>query len=165
MWRQLRRQVHAWRIRLRRERAAVALLMLLTLGVGEPMLCIIHCEFWLPIAYHSYFAAQHPHSHAGHRIQPGDESAALATDSAAGAASIRASETPAAASCFMNGGLGTGAPVPFHVPPSPVHDMLPTLLIALLLVLLTHPRPLAPPGDPPSAPISSLFRPPIFCMV
>jgi len=147
---------------LRRERAAVALLVLLTLGLGEPLLCIIHCEFWLPMAYHSYFAAQHPHNHAGHHAQLNDEATTPATAAAASATSIRAAEESAATSCFMQGGLGTGAPVPFHVPPSPVHDMLPTLLLVLILVLLIHARPLAPPGDPPPAPISLLFRPPIF---
>src|SRR5215218_4698173 len=112
IWRRLRQHAHVWQIRLRRERAAVALLVLLTLGVGEPMLCIIHCQFWLPMAYHSYFAVQHPHNHnhAGHRLQTGDEAATLTAISTptAGATSIRAAEAPAATACFMQGGLGTG---------------------------------------------------------
>jgi hypothetical protein len=156
--------MHAWRLRLCRERAAVALLVLLTIGLGEPLLCIIHCEFWLPMAYHSYFAAQHPHTHAhaGLHIQVSDEVALPTITSAAGATSVRAAEAPAGIACFMQAGPGTGAPVPFHVPPSPVHDMLPTLLLVLLLLLLTHARPLAPPGDPPRAPVCLLFRPPIL---
>jgi len=38
-------------MRLRSARATVALLVLLTLSLGEPLLCIIHCQIWLPIAY------------------------------------------------------------------------------------------------------------------
>jgi hypothetical protein len=140
------------------------LLVLLTIGIGEPLLCIIHCEFWLPMAYHSYFAAQHQHTHApaGYYIQAGDEAATPVIASAAGAMSFRSAEASASTVCFMQGGLGTGAPVPFHVPPSPVHDMLPTLLLVLLPILLAHARPLAPPGDPPPAPIPLFFRPPIL---
>lgn len=42
--------------RLRRGRAAVALLVLLTLGLFEPVACILHCTLWLPhhqLHYHT----------------------------------------------------------------------------------------------------------------
>ena len=151
-----RRTIRALRLRLRSARATVALLVLLTLSLGEPLLCIIHCQIWLPIAYHSYFAAQHAHTH---------HSASIATMSAEAAASgapfVSSSLPTSDASCFMLRAAGSHGGVPFHVPPSPVHDLLPTLLVLITLVLLTSIRPAAPPGDPPDIAYSPRLRPPI----
>ena len=58
LWRRARRLC---RVRLRSKRTAIALLLLIVLMPGESLLCIIHCQIWLPIAFHSYFAAQHQH--------------------------------------------------------------------------------------------------------
>jgi hypothetical protein len=154
---QVRRAFGALRARLRRARVAVALLAVLTLALGEPLLCIIHCQLWLPIAYHSYFAAQHAHMH--HTTSNAMMSAEAAT---AGGATFISARLPASdPSCFMLRAAGNRDGVPFHVLPSPVHDLLPTLVVLLMLVLLTSKRPAAPPGDPPQTAHSPLLRPPI----
>ena len=153
---QARRACGALYTRLRHARAAVALLAVLTLALGEPLLCIIHCQIWLPIAYHSYFAAQHAHVH---------HSTSIATMSAEAAASgapfVSSALSSSDASCFILRAAGSHGGVPFHVPPSPVHDLLPTLLVLITLVLLTSIRPAAPPGDPPDIAYSPRLRPPI----
>jgi hypothetical protein len=152
-----RRAYRALCARLRHARVAVALLVLLTLALGEPLLCIIHCQIWLPIAYHSYFAAQHAHMH--HRSSNVMMSAEAA--SASGATFVSSPLPISDPSCFMLRAAGNQGGVPFHVPPSPVHDLLPTLVVLIMLVLLTSVRPAAPPGDPPQIAHSPRLRPPI----
>ena len=156
-YRRARRAYSALRARLRRARAAVALLALLTLALGEPLLCIIHCQIWLPIAYHSYFAAQHAHMH--HTPSNTTMSAEAAT--ARGAAFVSSPLPASEPSCFMPRAAGNHDGVPFHVPPSPVHDLLPTLVVSIIFVLLVSIRPAAPPGDPPHISHPPRLRPPI----
>jgi hypothetical protein len=154
---QARRVYRALRKRLRSARAAVALLVLLTLSLGEPLLCIIHCQIWLPIAYHSYFAGQHAHMHHG-------SSHVMSAEAASASDAPLLSPLPANdASCFMLRADGNHDGVPFHVPPSPIHDLLPTLVVLLMLVWLTSARPAAPPGDPPRIAHPPRLRPPIPC--
>lgn len=154
-----RRAYRALRTRLRSARAAVALLVLLTLSLGEPLLCIIHCQIWLPIAYHSYFASQHAHMHHQH-MQHGSSHMMPAEPASADA--IGVSPLPASdESCFMLRAAGNHDGAPFHVPPSPVHDLLPTLVMMLMLVWLTSARPAAPPGAPPRMSHPPQLRPPI----
>ena len=153
----VRRTYGALRVWLRRARVAVALLAVLTLALGEPLLCIIHCQIWLPIAYHSYFAAQHAHMH--HITSNAMMSVEAA---AASGATVVSSPLPASnPSCFMLRAAGNRDSVPFHVTPSPVHDILPTLVVLIMLVLLTSIRPADPPGDPPHSAHSPPLRPPI----
>jgi hypothetical protein len=155
-----KRAYRALRTRLRSARAAVALLVLLTLSLGEPLLCIIHCQVWLPIAYHSYFAAQHTHMHHEH-MQHGS-SHTMAAEPADVGGTIGAAPLPASdTNCFMQRATGAGDSTPFHVPPSPVHDLLPALVVLLSLVWLSSARPAAPPGDPPRISHPPQLRPPI----
>jgi hypothetical protein len=150
-----RRALRALRMRLRSARATVALLVLLTLGLGEPLLCIVHCQIWLPIAYHSYFAAQHAHMHHGSQHVMSD-TAGIANGA------LLASPLPGNdASCFMLRADGNHDGAPFHVVPSPVHDILPTLMALLMLIWLTSARPAAPPDDPPRIAYPPRLRPPI----
>lgn len=154
-YRRARRAYHALRTRLRSARTTVALLVVLTLSLGEPLLCIIHCQIWLPIAYHSYFAGQHAHMHhASSHVMSAE------ADTANGR--LLVSPLPANdASCLMLRANGNHDGVPFHVTPSPVHDVLPTLVALLMLVWLTSARPAAPPGDPPRIAHPPRLRPPI----
>jgi hypothetical protein len=150
-----RRAYRALRVRLRSARAAVALLVLLTLSLGEPLLCIIHCQVWLPLAYHSYFAGQHAHMHHA-------SSHMMSADAAVGSDAIMVSPLSAnGAGCFMLRATGSHDGAPFHVPPSPVHDLLPTVVALLMLVWLSSTRPAAPPGDPPHIAHPPRLRPPI----
>src|SRR5262245_47635147 len=64
----VRQQARAWRARLRRDWTAIALLVLFSLSLAEPLACIIHCQIWLPLAFHDYFAAQHQHHHHAHQF-------------------------------------------------------------------------------------------------
>jgi len=156
-YRQIRRTYGALRARLRRARVAVALLAVLMLALGEPLLCILHCQIWIPFAYQNYFAAQHAHMH--HTSPHALMSAEAAT--ARSAASV-ASPLPAGdPSCFMLRADGDHHGVPFHVPPAPVHDLLPTLVALIVLVVLTGIHLAAAPRDPPNAPYPLHLRPPI----
>jgi len=154
---QVKRAYGALRARLRRARVAVGMLMVLMLALGEPLLCIVHCQIWIPFAYQSYFATQHVHMH--HTSSHAMMSAETATATSTG---FVASPLPAGdPSCFMLRAVGNHDSVPLHVPPSPVHDLLPTLVVLIMLVLLMSIRPAAAPRDPPNAPHPLLLRPPI----
>ncbi|HET9221393.1 MAG TPA: hypothetical protein VFO07_02760, partial [Roseiflexaceae bacterium] len=61
VWGLAKRRWRAWRGRLRRDRAALALVMILSLAVFEPLLCIVSCQFWMPFVFSNYFPAQHQH--------------------------------------------------------------------------------------------------------
>jgi len=166
-YRQLKRQWRALRARLRREGAVVGLLVLLTLGLGEPLLCILHCQLWLPSAYHSYFAdqsqaGQHDqHAHHGHHSASAIMPAAAANE---GGAALAPSHTSANdPGCAMARAAGDQSGVPFHVPPSPIHDILPVILMLSIMLLMLHTRPAAPPGDPPQRAWPPPLRPPILC--
>lgn len=150
MWGYFRRHWYAWRARLRRDQAALALGVLLMLGLGEPLLCILHCQLWLPFAHHSYFSAQHQHQHhAGAAGLPGTHVRQ------AGAVLPSPARSDA---CTL---IAAGSGVPLHVPPTPVHDMLTTLvLIAITLRLLCFYLGM-PRGAPPPVPTPPLLRPPI----
>ena len=157
LWQRLARRRRAWASRLRRDRASVALLVLLTLGLGEPLLCIIHCQFWLPIALHSYFAAQHTHHHHGSPVVAGQAGPGQIV-SAAPAIQPGAAEQPG---CFLHFSGPANSGLPFHVPPSPVHDMFVPLALLLIVTIIVAARPLAPPGAPPQRAYAPLLRPPI----
>lgn len=154
---QFRRAYGAFRSRLRRARLSVALLGVLTLALGEPLLCIIHCQIWIPFAYQSYFAAQHAHMH--HTTSDALMSAEAAT--ARNAALVVAPLPAGDPSCFLMRAAGDHNGIPVYVPPAPVHDLLPTLVVLILLVLLTSIHSAAAPRDPPNVPHPLPLRPPI----
>jgi hypothetical protein len=156
-YRRARRAYGALRTRLRCARVSVGLITVLVLALGEPLLCILHCQIWLPIAYHSYFAAQHAHMH--HTTSHAMISAE--TVAARGTAFVASPLPDGDPSCFMLRAAGNHDGTPFHVPPSPVHDLLPTVVVLIMLVLLTGARSAAPPGDPPHMAYSPRLRPPI----
>jgi len=159
--RNFRRWWRRYRVRLRRDRVAVTLLVLLTLGLGEPLLCIIHCQIWLPLAFHGYFAAQHHHDHASQHRLAAVAPMARPAPPAAGATVIGAARQPARAPCCLDAAMSTDASVPFHVPPSPVHDMMLALTLLVFTALLFGALPNAPPVDPPPRSLPPPLRPPI----
>ena len=159
-YRQSVRGVRAQRARLRREGAAVGLLVLLTLGLGEPLLCILHCQIWLPSAYQGYFAPQEqldPHAHHNHHSMNAPVAAASDSDPL-----LTLSHAPTLdPGCFISHAAGDQSGVPFHVPPSPIHDVLPIVLALSIVILGLYARPTPPPGDPPARACPPLLRPPI----
>jgi hypothetical protein len=174
----LLQHMRAYLKRLRRDGAMLGLLVILSLGLGEPLLCILHCQIWLPAAYSSFFAAQHQHMHhhmAGMAMD-GDMSGmpmdmsmpmdmrmpidmSLAVDSTVERVDARPPALPANSPCFTQSG---GADVPFHVPPSPVHELLPALILVFLIIQRVYRYPLVPLGGPPSPDLGALLRPPIL---
>ena len=146
--------IRRWRARLRRDGAAIALLVLLLFGVGEPLLCIVHCYLWLPIAFPQFVAAHHHHNVD---LSTGQTTASSRLTTAGSIFPTQESPTPA---CHLHTGSGP-ASLPFSVSPTPVHEMIPPLLLLLIPLLLLLTRLAAPPGDAPLMFISPPFRPPI----
>jgi hypothetical protein len=144
-----------WRARLRRDGAVIALFVLLLFGVGEPLLCIIHCNLWLSIAFPSSVVAHHHHLDSSN--------AQLATFSllTPGVASILAAGESPTPPCFLHSGSGSDSNLPFPVSPTPVHEMIPPLLLLLVLLLLVILRLAAASGYPPLVFIPPSLRPPI----
>lgn len=134
-WRGLSR---AYRVRPSLGRAA--LVMALALVLGEPLLCVVHCQLLAPAAGHVRRAPALPAT-----LRPEDAHAALAV---AGASCGVRQETPAGSAAY--------------VPPSPVREAAPVAALLLLASLLAGalvpahvtsqlpPNPL-PPFRPPSA--------------
>jgi hypothetical protein len=145
-----------WRARLRRDRAAIALLLLLTLGVFEPLICIIHCQVWLPFALRSYFAAQHQHHNhtAGIAATPG--APLVSASLGVGAAPLLGQSW-----CFMDGGHGNAPGQLPGPPPSPIHEMIPVLTLLFGVVLFMIKYLTAPPLGPPRVFVPIPLRPPI----
>lgn len=180
-WRHVKRALRGIRARLRRRYAAFTLFALLALGLAEPLLCIVHCQIWVPLAFQSYFGMHHHmrgHDHMHMMMSMGSTSMdSMSMDSATmpmdaempghpamasgGAALSLQVDSPGQPLCAMRGGANPGS-APFHVPPSPVHDILPALLLLICVSFLAGARPAAPPGDPPRIFHPPLLRPPLL---
>jgi hypothetical protein len=158
----VKRELHAWRVRLRSRRAAVTLLLLLTFGLGEPILCIIHCQIWVPIALQNYLAAQHAHMHHHHHIQGVAAPADQSNVPAAGAAAIASTRSANVSTCAFQSGSDSS---PIHIPPSPVHDAIPAVLLLLLVSFAVGARPGPLPANPPHVFYPPPLRPPISFVV
>ncbi|HNP74336.1 MAG TPA: hypothetical protein PKK15_24665 [Kouleothrix sp.] len=110
--------VRCWRRRPRAARALALPLLALLLALGEPLLCVAHCQIWLPLQFSRYFASQHSQHHHLHGTPaPGP-----------GHAADRAAE------CQMRGDAG----VPAHMPQPPVHDLVLALLVLVPLATLVR---------------------------
>jgi hypothetical protein len=151
MWRSARYQWRAWRGRCR-GRAVVALVALLSLGLFEPLLCIIHCQFWMPFALQQYAAPQHHH----HLMMNMGDMAGMAHASS----SPLAPSAVSPAGCSLNSGHSSG--VPILPPPSPVHEVVLALvpLLPVLLLIAVHLG--AALTGPPRVCIPVPLRPPIL---
>ena len=146
--------------RLRRQRAVVALAITVALGLGEPVVCILHCQLWLPFAFQSYFAAQHQHEHHQH-MHSGGTSAAREPAFAASSDLVTQPGAPAQSCAFQSGQNNN---VPFHVPPSPVHEMLPAFGVLLLAIGLLREHLTDPPNRPPAGSRRQILRPPVLSL-
>ena len=166
----LKRTWRAWQTRLRRNYSALTLSVLLTLGLGEPLLCVFHCQVWLPLIHHAYFSAQHQHQHQSHIIQnsamataPGVP-ALQATDNAQPAyqalLSIGIGGAATTTNCFSMQ-PGSSAPAPSEVPPSPVHDLLILMVAFVLVIPRLIPYHMKPPNHHASITPPLFLRPPI----
>ncbi len=130
-----------WPKRMRPGRNLAMVLVALVVGLGEPLLCVVHCQVWLPLLF-SQSSMQHMH----HHHMPGmkmDGMPGMAMDDT----SVAGQPASDAAACHLRG--AGGSDVPFHVPPSPVHEVLPAFAFVLLLLTLLLRMLSAPPGTPP----------------
>ena len=152
------RFLRRWRPRLCRERAMVALLAVLMLGLFEPLACVLHCALWMPLHMQSSALAQaqlqhHHHDHAA--TQPDSDSSAasilsldqmLGHDQMSCSGMVRQSDHH----CSSD-----------HAPlAQPFHEMvLSAVALAPLLLIL---RSVAPSAHTPSSPfLLPRLRPPI----
>lgn len=150
-WRSASYHWRAWRSRCR-GRAAVTLVALLSLGLFEPLLCIIHCQFWMPVALQHYAASQHHH----HAMMREGDMAGMAHASSSALAPSAVSPV----GCPLYSGHGSG--VPLLPPPSPVHEVVLALVLLLPVLLLVAVQPAAPLTGPPRVCIPVPLRPPIL---
>ncbi len=135
----------------------VALILMLSLGVGEPLICILHCEVWLPMALQSLMAGQRHHHH-----HPGMAHADAGADAPVEAAvALRLSAEAPPATCFRRPRSDTPSDAPLPMPPSPVHEMVVATGVVLVLALRYARHLLDPPRGPPRVPLPPLLRPPI----
>jgi hypothetical protein len=155
-WGLARRRWRAWRGRLRRDRAALALVMTLALAVFEPLLCIVSCQFWMPFVFSNYFAAQHQHHH--HMDGQAANVAATTVPANAVDAALIGEAAPALV-CMLHMGVPSGSPLP--PPPPPLHETLPTLVLPLFIILLAAICLTVPLTGPPRVFIPVPLRPPI----
>lgn len=147
LWGRARRLYRHVQARLRR--SSTVLLLLLVLGLGEPLLCIIHCDVWLPLfqTLHVQHTTASVHNHYHHH------GAASAQGQAHSAQPEARAALPEACAMRPDGSV----PTPL-TPPSPIHDLLLTALVllgALLLCALQAPSPPLRPrqrSEPPPAP-------------
>lgn len=148
LWRRLQR----WRMRLRPSRNLAMVLVALVVGLGEPLMCVVHCQVWLPMLF-SQASMQHMHHHhmAGMAME---DMPAMAMDDT----SVAGQAASDAAACHLRG--AGGSDVPFHVPPSPVHELLPAFAFVLLLLTFLLRMLPAPPGRPPHFYPPPPLRPP-----
>lgn len=142
-------------VRSRLRRSSTLLLLVAVLSLGEPLLCIVHCDVWLPLL--QTLRLQHTtasvHDHYQHHDARPAQGHAHAARPEAGARDAQPSV------CALH--LGGPGPAPL-TPPSPIHDLLLTALAPLGAVLLyvfhcpcapQRPRPRAePPPSPPPIP-------------
>ena len=156
VWGLTKRRWRAWRGRLRRDRAALALVLILSLAVFEPLLCIVSCQFWMPFVFSNYFPAQHEHHHHMH-TQAASMAAAPIQANTADVALI--GKAVPAAVCIMHMGYPSGSPLP--PAPPPLHETLPTLVLPLFIFLLAAIYLSAPLTGPPRVFIPVPLRPPI----
>jgi hypothetical protein len=125
-------------------------LVVLALGLGEPLVCIIHCQFWLPIVLPSLASAHHYHTHA--TAVPSNSEPLLTTG---GAATL-----PGIASCLMRQGPLTDSDLSIPVPASPVHEMVLAIVALLAVVPLISRVSPAPLTHPPCVVFPPPLRPP-----
>jgi hypothetical protein len=150
-------QWRAWRRRCRRDQAALTLFALLSLAVFEPLLCILHCQVWIPFVLQNYFTTQHHHHHMMASAADMDDADMAGMVHISGASTAHVTAQPDG--CPFYRGHSSGVPIP--VPPSPVHEVTLPLLLLVLMVLLAAMQPATPLTGPPRVFIPVPLRPPI----
>lgn len=136
----LRRVLRQWRTS-----GAAALFLALTLGLCEPVLCILHCAIWVPLIQAIQPGAPHQHS----MVMP--DGSIMLMD---GAAMAQAQPLASGAPCQMASSPQHSGHAPVAQPFHEVAPLLALLLPLVILLLGTH-RPARPPAQ------SLRYRPPL----
>ncbi len=140
----------------------VALLALLTLGLFEPLACVLHCALWMPLHMQSTPVVQAQHQHHHTVTQPDADASGFA------AASMTSLDQPLGPPlgqdqvlCFTMVSQPGHDSSSHHAPlAQPFHEMA-LIVVALVAVLLTQ-RYAAPRAHAPSLQfLLPLLRPPI----
>jgi hypothetical protein len=116
------------RSRLRKNSSGIILMLTLAVSIGEPLICMVHCNIWLPLFYHSTSMAAHHHMHMPGMVMPDDNNAPqlLASESV--------QVSMAAARIGFNAQHGTAVPVPAL----PIHEISIGVIVLLTLVLCSE---------------------------
>jgi hypothetical protein len=150
-----RRSLRAWRRQLRREHAIVALLVL-TLGLLEPLACVLNCTLWMPLYHQSTALAQGHHQHGSPASSaiahtPAEQRAPFENRAAHYVSSL----APGDAQCHF----GSDA---HHMPlAEPFHEFALVVLALSFVVLLMCRYLVAPLQAPPPLFLAVPLRPPI----
>lgn len=138
----------------RRNCSNMMLVALVAVSLGESLLCILHCDIWLPLMLSQHRAMAHHHM-AGMDMDM-DMSGMMMPDMAADPTPVDRS------TCHFR--TTGGAQVPFHVPPSPIHETLPIFILAVMLIIVVRrytparsvapPQPFLPPPFQPPRPFA-----------
>ena len=156
VWGLTKRRLRWWRGRLRRDRAALALLMMLSLALFEPLLCIVSCQLWMPLTLSGNAPTLHQHEHQHMHTQAASIASAPIP---AHAADAPLAHELAQAGCNQHIGYPSGSPLPSG--PSPLHETLLTLVLPLFILLLAAIYLSALLTGPPGVFIPVRLRPPI----
>ena len=155
LWHRFNRR---WRRQLGHKRAMVALLALLTLGLFEPLACVLHCAIWMPLHLQSTPLAQAQLHHHHTVAQPG---AGTSGSAAVPIASLDQMLGQDQAPCYgLQSRLGHDSSS-HHTPlAQPFHEM--ALIVVTLVAVLLSQRYAAPRAHtPPPQFLLPLLRPPI----
>lgn len=138
--------------RVRSIRHAIVLMAVLALSIGEPLMCVVHCDLWLPMFYQASGIHTHQHGHTPGMLMTaeGEPTPQLAHEAAA--------DGLIACHPSLNSGGATAVPIP----PSPIHEISIALLPTLALVWAREHYRHLPGLSPPESPLPSPFRPPIL---
>lgn len=150
--RRIGRLARAGRTKLRRSLHQLALALLVSVSLGEPLLCIVHCQIWLPLMLGQHMAAGH------HHHMPGMDMSSMPGMSMAGMDLDTATTAPDTTACHIRG--ATGSDIPFHIPPSPVHELIIAFAIAIVPLLLIQQLLGTAISEPPNPFIEPPFQPP-----
>jgi hypothetical protein len=155
LWRRCQR---SWRQRLGREGAGIALLALLTLGLFEPLACVLHCALWMPLHMQSTQVVQAQHQHH-HTVTHSDVDASSSTAVSMPALDQTLGHDQVSCIAMAN---QSGHDSSSHHPPlaQPFHEM--AFMVAGLAILLLIQRYTALTVYPPLLQsLLPLLRPPI----
>lgn len=161
------RRVRRWRRWLRHDAWQASLILLLTLSLAEPLVCLLHCRFMMLHAAHAQAGAAHSHHYAPSApgdafVSPSEHTQHLHQASQQPGAALVGLVSPETSCPFHDAGAG---PLPLSIASemSPPHEHLSaiSLLSLLMLVMPVLFSFLKLASAPPQTLVARQLRPPI----